>query len=194
MTLNTDRVPAPPADLGPLTFRLARPNDAVEVGALTSAAYVNGGHFAVDHPYIESLRNTGARLEDGPIVVAEANAGERDALVIGAVQAVPSGSPASEIAIPGEWEVRGLAVSPLAQGRGVGKRLVAELVEHVLKIDVTASAIVLSTMSTMREAQAVYAALGFVRMTARDWKLEYLYPELRHPDGLPPYLVYELRV
>ena len=106
----------------------------------------------------------------------------------------PSGSPVAEIAIPGEWEVRGLAVSPLAQGRGVGKRLVAELVEHVLKRDVAAKALVLSTMSTMREAQAVYAALGFVRMPARDWKLEYLYPELRHPDGLPPYLVYELRV
>jgi ribosomal protein S18 acetylase RimI-like enzyme len=74
----------------------------------------------------------------------------------------------SEIArSPGEAEVRALAVGPHAQHRGVGRALVAAVIDRatVKGID----RLVLSAHPAMTAAQHLYRLAGFTRLPARDW-------------------------
>lgn len=66
-----------------------------------------------------------------------------------------------------EAEIRLLAVTPGARGRGVGKALVAECIRRAHHLG--CQRLVLSTRPTMTSAQRLYMRAGFVRAPARDW-------------------------
>ena len=68
---------------------------------------------------------------------------------------------------PDEAEVRALAVSPEAQGRGVGRALLRAVIERARKLGVRH--LVLSTQSGMDAARYLYTSVGFGRLPDRDW-------------------------
>jgi ribosomal protein S18 acetylase RimI-like enzyme len=144
----------------PLTIRTAEPHEFAAVGELSVLAYepfVSG-----DHLYIEVLRDAAARAADALLLVAT----DEDAL-LGTVTYVPEGGPLGEIAGPDESEFRMLAVSPAAQGRGIG----TALLRHVLDESRAAgrAAVVCSSQPAMRAAHRIYERLGFRRLPERDW-------------------------
>jgi ribosomal protein S18 acetylase RimI-like enzyme len=141
--------------------RRASPADYAAAGAVTLAAY---------QPFLLGPEDDyAARLGDAASRDAEAElwvAADGD-LVLGCVTLCPPGSPWREIARDDEGEFRMLAVSPDAQGRGVGRLLV----EHVLgrfRAD-GASAVALSSLTEMTTAHRLYERLGFARLAERDW-------------------------
>lgn len=144
-----------------MELRRARPTEYAAIGAVTVAAYapyLRGPH----DPYRARLLDVTARDQQAEVWVAT----EHDE-VLGNVTVCPPGSPWCELADDGEGEFRMLAVSPAAQGRGVGRGL-AGLVVDRFRGD-GARAIVLSSLPQMTSAHALYERLGFDRIAARDW-------------------------
>ena len=102
--------------------------------------------------------------------------------LLGGVTYVPDGGPLSEIARPAESEIRMLAVSHAARGRGVGQALVQACVDRATA---AGKSLVLCTQPTMHKAHRLYERLGFTRVPERD----------RHPVPTAPdftLLTYEL--
>ena len=87
--------------------------------------------------------------------------------MLGTVTYAPEPGLFQEIARPGEAEFRMLAVSPAAQGRGVGEAIVHELLErtHALGLQ----RLVCSTQRGMHAAHRLYERCGFARESDRDW-------------------------
>lgn len=144
-----------------VVLRRATPADYEAAGAVTLAAY----EPFLDGPedgYAEQLADVGARDAQAELWVAVA--GEE---LLGCVTLCPAGSPWREIARESEGEFRMLAVSPAAQGRGVGRALVEHVVER-FRAD-GADAIALSSLSEMSAAHRLYERLGFTRLPERDW-------------------------
>ncbi|MBM7168832.1 GNAT family N-acetyltransferase [Streptomyces sp. G44] len=171
-----------------LVIRHARPEEYEALGALTAQAYLDGGHldFGAEDPYLEVLRDVAARAAAAEVLVAEVAAeAEADGKVrnaLGCVTYVPSGGPMADIARDGEAEIRMLAVSPGARGRGAGEALVRECVRRAREAGRTG--LVLSTQTSMRAAHRLYERLGFVRTPERDWR----------PIDTVPLLTYALRL
>ncbi|MFW5417139.1 GNAT family N-acetyltransferase [Nocardiopsis sp. CNT-189] len=140
------------------------PEEAAEVGELRVAAYRAEDLLSVHPPYAEVLRRLGTGGK-GEILVA-AGPGGAPAL-LGTVMIEPW-TPGSEVARGAhEAEVRALAVSPEARGRGVARALMAELEKRAAARG--ADRVVLSTQPAMAAAQRLYASLGFTRLPDRDW-------------------------
>jgi ribosomal protein S18 acetylase RimI-like enzyme len=72
-----------------------------------------------------------------------------------------------EIAGPDETEFRMLAVSPAAQGRGVGTALLRRVVEA--SAERGRNGVVCSSQPSMRAAHRIYERVGFTRAPDRDW-------------------------
>ncbi|MQW75551.1 GNAT family N-acetyltransferase [Nocardioides sp. dk4132] len=158
----TSERPSPVGDPD-LVVRLAVPGDHDAVGELVAAAYADF-LLGPDDPYLSRLRDSAARAAEAELWVAADRGGE----LLGTVTICPDGSPWREIAGPDEGEFRMLAVSPAAQGRGVGARLV-ELVLQRARAE-GRGAVVLSSLSQMRAAHRVYARFGFLAVPERDWQ------------------------
>jgi len=137
-----------------------------EIGELTALAYLADGIFDPAHPFVPELRDARARAEHA-ILLMMADGDDGQGAAVGTLTVVPSGSPMSELGRDGEYELRMLAVSPLARGRGIGE----ELAVHGLAMatDAGATRVVLSTMEAMGAAHAIYEKLGFVREPELDW-------------------------
>ncbi|MEU1016959.1 GNAT family N-acetyltransferase [Streptomyces sp. NPDC005898] len=152
-------------DITALTIRPAHPDEYEALGALTAQAYLADGHldFGADDPYLAVLRDVAARAAAAEVLVAAA-----DGKALGCVTYVPSGGPMADIARTGEAEIRMLAVSPEARGRGVGETLVRECVRR--SRDAGRTGLVLSTQTSMRTAHRLYERLGFRRTPERDWR------------------------
>jgi ribosomal protein S18 acetylase RimI-like enzyme len=90
-----------------------------------------------------------------------------DGRPLGSVTLAPPGSAFNEVAEAGEAEVRMLAVSPSAQGRGVGEALMRHCVSRARGLGL--SALALSTQPGMLGAHRIYERLGFERTPDRDW-------------------------
>ena len=144
-----------------MELRRARPTEYGVIGAVTVAAY-EPFLTGPDDPYRDRLLDASARDREAEVWVAVDGAA-----VLGNVTVCPPGSSWCELAGDGEGEFRMLAVSPGAQGRGVGRAL-AGLVVDRFRAD-GARGVVLSSLPEMTGAHALYERLGFTRLAARDW-------------------------
>jgi ribosomal protein S18 acetylase RimI-like enzyme len=142
-----------------LTIRLATPDVYAAIGDLCVAAY--GPLLYGTGGYIDVLRDAASRAADAELLVAV------DEQLLGTITFVPDGGPLGEIAKPDETEFRMLAVSPAAQGRGIGTALLRHLVDETAARG--RSGIVCSSQPAMRAAHRIYAKLGFTRDPDRDW-------------------------
>ncbi|MFB9312505.1 GNAT family N-acetyltransferase [Nocardioides plantarum] len=156
-----------------MLLRRVAPGEHEAVGRLTVAAY-EPFLLGPDDDYRLRLADVARRDREAEVWVAvdrdDVNDGvgaEVGAEVLGNVTVCPPGSRWREIAGDGEGEFRMLAVSPAAQGRGVGRAL-TELVVDRFRSD-GARAVVLSSLDQMTGAHRLYERLGFVRVPDRDW-------------------------
>jgi ribosomal protein S18 acetylase RimI-like enzyme len=148
-----------------ISIRRARPFDYEAVGEITVRAYTEGGFARPDSVYVGTLADARARAEQAELWVAVR---DEDGEVLGSVTYASPGSGFSELAAPGEGELRMLAAAPAAQGQGVGEALVRHCVDRARGLGV--AALVLSTQPTMTAAHRIYERTGFVRTPAKDWE------------------------
>jgi ribosomal protein S18 acetylase RimI-like enzyme len=144
----------------PLEIRAATEPEFAAIGDLCVAAYEPFLSQAGD--YVDTLRDAATRAATAELLVAVD--GEQ---LLGTVTFVPDGGPLGEIATAGETEFRMLAVSPAAQGRGVGTALLRRVVEETASRG--RAGVVCSSQPAMRAAHRVYERLGFTRDPQRDW-------------------------
>jgi len=150
-------------------IRDARPSDRGAILAVTLAAYEQ---YAAALPpplwamYRQSIQATLADVQPAAQVVAE----EGGALVgtvllypAGAVMATPGGTPVT-LAWP---EVRLLAVTPAARGKGVARRLMEECIRRARAAG--APALTLHTADIMAVAMRLYERMGFGRAPELDF-------------------------
>ena len=144
-----------------MIVREVLPEERDEVGALRVRAYQEQDLLVGASEYVAVLRALGTDGDADVLVAVE------DDALLGTVMLQPWG-PRSEIARDaGEIEVRALAVSPAAQGKGVGRALVGAAVERARERG--SRHLVLSTQPAMLAAQRLYRAAGFERLPERDW-------------------------
>lgn len=146
-----------------IRVRDARPGEYAAIGELTVEAYAAGGHLADDVGYDASLRDVAGRAASAEVLVA-VDGGD---VVLGTVTVAAAGTPKAEVARAGELEFRMLAVSPRAQGRGVGEALTKAVLD--LARERRLSRVVLSSRDRMSTAHRLYERLGFVRAPELDW-------------------------
>ena len=133
------------------------------MGELTVAAYVADGMDLADS-YVEVLADAARRAGDADLLVAV----DADDRLLGTVTVCEPGTPWAEVSRPGELEFRMLAVTPAAQGRGVGERLIRAVVDRADERGVYR--VVLSSSDYMHVAHRLYRRLGFTRLPCRDWQ------------------------
>ncbi|MEU2266425.1 GNAT family N-acetyltransferase [Streptomyces olindensis] len=148
-----------------IVIRPAEPGEYGPLGDITAHAYLQDGllDFGENDEYLGELKDVAKRAAAAEVLVAL-----RGDELLGGVTFVPSGGPMADIARPGEAEIRMLAVSRAARGRGVGEALVRSCVDRARATEGCVR-IVLSTQRTMRSAHRIYERLGFVRTPERDW-------------------------
>lgn len=146
----------------PIEVREARPDEYGAIGELTVQAYA-GVLPAEDAEYLDEIRDVARRAESCTILAAVDGR-----TVLGAVTYVPGpGTPYSESEAEGEAGFRMLAVSPAAQGRGVGRALVEACIVRARAQG--ARRLVLLTLPSMARARRIYESLSFRRAPRRDW-------------------------
>ena len=136
------------------------------VGALTVDAYLAGDGLqdASEDGYVVQLRDAAARAAQAQLLVAVAP----DLGLVGTVTVCRSDSPWAEVAKDGEAELRMLAVTPAAWGRGVAEALVGD-VTHRLRAEGVLR-LVLVVLDANDAAHRLYRRLGFRRSPERDWQ------------------------
>jgi ribosomal protein S18 acetylase RimI-like enzyme len=158
--------------------RALAPADVPAAAALLEAIYIGEG-FTPESGRA-SLRAVAARAGAGDSFVA---VDPEDDSLIGTVCLFLAGTLYSQVSLPGEAEVRLLAVDPAACQRGVGEPLMDACRSRAVALG--ASRIVLSTQPTMVAAHRLYGRLGFRRAPGRDWE---------RPNSARQMLVYELEL
>jgi ribosomal protein S18 acetylase RimI-like enzyme len=148
-----------------IVVREARVEDHAAIGELTIAAYAPVHPAEHDVDYLDEMRDVASRVACCPVFVAIDQA---SGAVIGSVTYVPGpGTPLSEREREGEAGFRMLAVSPEAQGRGVGRALIGACIDRARTEG--RSRLVLLTLPSMTRAQSLYRSMGFERAPDRDW-------------------------
>jgi ribosomal protein S18 acetylase RimI-like enzyme len=129
-------------------IRLGTEDDAEGVAGLIHEAFLpfrrhyTDGAFEYTTPGAEIVRG---RFAEGPIWVAE-----EDGLMVGTVSGLPEGE---------RFYIRSMAVKPGLQGRGVGRRLLAELEKHAREAGF--EKLYLYTMFVLVGARRLYEKNGF---------------------------------
>ena len=150
------------------TIRAARPSDRGAIARLTLAAY---------REYATIMEPSAWRALDDAIRASLVNdegvtriVAELDGEIVGsAALYAPTSAPYGSLASAAAWpEVRLVAVSPSARGRGVARALVDECV--VLARAAGASVLGLHTSRSMRAAMRLYERMGFVRDPEHDFQ------------------------
>lgn len=147
-------------------IRRARPDEYDRIADLTVAGYL------ADRPigeYEAELRRVADRALHGSVLVATGESGGAgpEGRLVGTVTVLLAVGPWSELAGPGDAEIRMLAVDPAARGAGVGTGLARAAME-LARVG-GAFRIVLSTQSTARPAHRIYDRIGFTRRVDLDW-------------------------
>jgi ribosomal protein S18 acetylase RimI-like enzyme len=149
--------------------REALPAEMQDVGDIRIAAYRAGGFISEDSGYTPTLRALGAD-GSGHVLVAvdDADRGSgQDESILGTVMLQTWPQAAEIVTGPHEAEIRALAVRPHAQGRGVGRELLHQIMERATALGI--ARLVLCTEPTMRPAHHLYEQAGFSRLPDRDW-------------------------
>lgn len=147
-----------------MEIRPVIPAEFEQAGRVITAAYaaLPGGH--TNEEYTAELTAVERRSKEATVLVAV----EKDQ-VLGCVTLVEDeSSPWAELLEAGEAGIRMLAVSPSAQGRGIGASLLAHCVDRSREMG--KSAVMLHTTPWMQQAQRLYARAGFERFEERDWR------------------------
>ena len=139
----------------------ARPGELPAIGELRVAAYQAGGFLSDPSHYTETLRTLGADAR-GLVLAAE-----EDGVLLGTIMLQPWPHAGQVVRASDEAEIRALAVSPAAQGRGVGRALLRAVIDRAAGLSVRN--LVLSTQPNMTAAQRLYLSEGFQRTPDRDW-------------------------
>jgi GNAT superfamily N-acetyltransferase len=146
----------------PVEIRPATPDEYDRVGDLVVEAF--SALRPLRDVYEAEIRDV-ARRADGADVLVAVDAG---GALVGTVTLVTGeGSFRREVARGDEVEFRMLAVSPAAQGHGVGRALAEACVDRAR--DLGRPRIAISSGSWMTRAHALYARMGFGRDPSRDW-------------------------
>jgi ribosomal protein S18 acetylase RimI-like enzyme len=164
-----------------VTIRPAREAELPAVGRLTYEAYLAEGYLAgrEDGYYAGQLADARPRYEEAELLVAVDDA---DTL-LGTVTIAGPGSPWRETGTEEQLEFRMLAVSPAAQGRGVGEALTRRVLETAASRGFTSVA--MSTSVKMQTAHRLYERLGFRRTPELDWSPEPDVPLITYRLDLP---------
>lgn len=154
---------------GGMLIRDAHPDELPEIGDIRVGAYLADGFLSPDSGYAPRLRELGTDGLD-PVLVAL----DGDGTLIGTVmlQVWPQGG--EVVKAPGEAEIRALAVRSKARGTGVGRALLAAVIDRAARLDVRH--LLLLTQPAMKAAQHLYDQAGFTRLPDRDWSPE---PDVR---------------
>ena len=147
-----------------LTVRcLTLADDHEAFGRIVVSSYHALSGHPVDPDYDQELLDVSARVRTATVLGAL----DRTA-PLGCVTYVDgAGSPYAERLEDGEASFRMLAVSPAAQGRGVGEALVRACLDRARADGLAGVAI--STMDLMTGAHRLYERLGFSRVPEADW-------------------------
>lgn len=157
-----------------MIIREARPSEHAVVGELRVAAYRSQGLLPEESEYAGTLRGFGFRGDCEVLVATDEAATDEAATdeaangILGTITLEPFDA-ASELARDEtEADVRAFAVSPLAQGLGVGRRLLLAVFERAEKRGVRR--LRLCTQPAMRTAQHLYETTGFSRTPDLDFE------------------------
>ena len=146
-------------------IRLATAADADAIGEVTREVYTSGGYAdPVTSPrYVAELSDGRRRVSEATVFVAEVSG-----RVVGSVTTTRHGSSLSNLAQPGELEVRMLGVRDAARGQGIGTALMAACHREAGEAGLTA--LVLCTDPAMAAARRLYEGLGYKRAASCDWQ------------------------
>jgi ribosomal protein S18 acetylase RimI-like enzyme len=147
------------------SVREARSEEYDELGRITVEAYRRAGETEDD--YYPELLDVAARARHVPLLAAVEEGSGR---LLGTATFVPGPGPYHEGDFGDVASMRMLAVAPAAQGRGVGRALVAECIARTRAGGRTG--IALYTRPFMTAAHRLYESLGFRRVPERDWEFE----------------------
>lgn len=155
-----------------MQIREARPDEYEHVGEITYNAYLPLFGTGSLGWYGRQLRDVAARAEVAEVIVAELSDE-----VVGALAYYDDYSSEvedSDVELVNSAGFRVLAVSPQAQGAGVGAALTTWCIERA-RADGRA-AVVLHTTDYMQAAQRLYRRVGFGRFPAIDHHIEGKFP------------------
>jgi ribosomal protein S18 acetylase RimI-like enzyme len=145
-------------------IRDACADELAEVGQIRVDAYRADRFLSPDSQYEPVLRALGA--DGGHVLVAVDDGGD----LIGTVMLQMWPLVGHVVQGPDEAEVRALAVRPAARGSGIGRALVAAVIERAVRENV--GHLLLYTQPEMIIAHRLYEDAGFVRLPERDWAPE----------------------
>ncbi len=148
-----------------ITIRPVDPDEYAEAGRVTEQAYA-ASYDTLSPAYLQSLRDVASRVEAGEVWVAV----DEHGTIVGTVWVPRAGERLSELAADGELDFRQLAVAPAARGRGIGEALTHAVID--LARQRGAHRVVMNSGPEMLGAHALYAKLGFRRMTEREHPIE----------------------
>jgi ribosomal protein S18 acetylase RimI-like enzyme len=140
--------------------REAGSEEFAAIGDLRVAAYQAGGFLYSTSRYAQTLRELGTDGKGEILAAVEGTAVVGTAML----EFWPDGRPV--VQGPEEASLRALAVAPVAQGRGVGRALLAAVTHRATEHGTRH--LVLLTMPGMRAAQHLYTTAGFARLPGRD--------------------------
>lgn len=143
-----------------MVIRDAHQDEFAEIGEIRVTAYRADGFLSPDSRYAPRLRELGSD-GSGPVLVAA----DED-MIAGTVMLQLWPDSGELLRGPAEAEIRALAVRPEARGRGVGRALVAAVIERAASLGV--SHLLLLTQPDMKIAHRIYEEAGFARLPDRD--------------------------
>jgi ribosomal protein S18 acetylase RimI-like enzyme len=149
-----------------MLIRDALPDEMPEVGELRFAAYHADGFLSPESTYAPRLRELGADGLGQVLVAVTHDPGP----IVGTVMLQLWPDTGEVVQGPGEAEIRALAVRPAAQGAGVGRALLAAVINRAALEGVRH--LVLLTQPDMTTAHRLYEQAGFSRLPDRDWSPE----------------------
>lgn len=149
-----------------MVIRDAYPGELMEIGELRLTAYRADGFLSPDSGYAPRLRELGADGLGVVLVAFHHDGGPPLGTVM--LQSWPSAG--HVVQQQGEGEIRALAVRPGARGAGVGRALLAAVIDRAVREGL--GHLLLSTQPDMKAAQHLYEEAGFIRLPERDWSPE----------------------